>query len=215
MKTTKLITALSLALSLFIVPAKAQLQVTTSGSVGIAQTSPTQKLDINGSAIIESTNRLYFNGTNKYVGTPTGVDFGLVNKDGTLLRIGSTGSISFYGATSGESGTANQASINGYGVGISPTGGAAAWSGVNLYVSGSGWVTGIWSVGSDKRFKKNINHIEGALDKVLKLNGRIYEFNKEQFKDYNLPDGKTFGFIAQELKEVLPEAVSIDNRPLA
>ena len=50
---------------------------------------------------------------------------------------------------------------------------------------------------SDKRHKSNIERIENALDKVCQLSGYTFDYNGER---------KT-GVLAQEIKEVLPEAV--------
>jgi hypothetical protein len=55
---------------------------------------------------------------------------------------------------------------------------------------------------SDKRLKKDIKKIENALDKLISLNGITYLLNDGQKRET--------GVIAQEVKEVLPEAVSID-----
>lgn len=52
---------------------------------------------------------------------------------------------------------------------------------------------------SDKRIKKNINTLEDALEKVLKLRGVTYQ-HKTTNKD-------SIGVIAQELQEVFPELV--------
>jgi hypothetical protein len=59
---------------------------------------------------------------------------------------------------------------------------------------------------SDIKLKENIDPIEGALDKVSALNG--YTFNYK-----NKPDTRVAGVIAQELIQVLPEAVYdvVDN----
>ena len=64
---------------------------------------------------------------------------------------------------------------------------------------------------SDERFKKNINPIDSALNKILRLNGKTYEFRKDEFKEFNFDEGRKIGFIAQEVKEVLPEAVRLDS----
>ena len=77
-----------------------------------------------------------------------------------------------------------------------------------LQVSGSINTTDIKVSGnsvaySDIRLKKNIQHIGNALDKVSKLNGYTY--------DRTDIDLKQTGIIAQELLEVLPEAVVIDD----
>jgi hypothetical protein len=64
---------------------------------------------------------------------------------------------------------------------------------------------------SDKRFKKNINTISSALEKVLKIRGANYEYKTNEFADKGFSEGKNYGFIAQELKEVLPELVKQDD----
>jgi len=72
-----------------------------------------------------------------------------------------------------------------------------------------------WSYYSDGRLKDNINTINTPLNKLMKLNGVNYQWNSTTNRDNiafknrkNLhPDNYQIGFIAQELKEVLPEAV--------
>lgn len=68
--------------------------------------------------------------------------------------------------------------------------------------------TGTWII-SDTRYKKNIEELESPLKKVLKIRGVRYEYNIEGFPKLNFKEGKTIGFIAQELKEVFPEAVML------
>ncbi len=60
---------------------------------------------------------------------------------------------------------------------------------------------------SDIRWKKNIKTVSTALDKVLKLRGVEFEWNKEKFKDMGFAEGKKIGLIAQEVESVLPETV--------
>ena len=43
----------------------------------------------------------------------------------------------------------------------------------------------------------------------MKIKGVRYEYNREEFAKLNFIEGKTMGFIAQELKEVFPEAVML------
>ena len=61
---------------------------------------------------------------------------------------------------------------------------------------------------SDKRLKKDIEKISNALSKLEKINGVFYTQNElaETFgyNDYS----KQVGVIAQEIQEVLPEAVT-------
>jgi len=64
---------------------------------------------------------------------------------------------------------------------------------------------------SDQRFKDNITPIEDPLAKVLSISGNTYTWNAESGKE-----GNDVGVIAQEVLEVLPEAVTTrDNGYLA
>jgi len=56
-----------------------------------------------------------------------------------------------------------------------------------------------WAFGSDRRLKDNITPIESCLETVLKLNPVRY--------DWKYSNGESIGFIAQELRELIPEAV--------
>ena len=59
---------------------------------------------------------------------------------------------------------------------------------------------------SDSRLKTDIKKIDNALDKIMKLNGITYissNGNNEQKRQT--------GLIAQEVKEVLPEATNINT----
>ncbi len=91
------------------------------------------------------------------------------------------------------------------GINAAPTGGYA------LYVNGTTYCTsGSWAA-SDARYKKNVKIISSALEKVKSMRGTNYEFNTNQFKNKKFSEEKQYGFIAQELKEVLPELVKQDE----
>jgi hypothetical protein len=60
---------------------------------------------------------------------------------------------------------------------------------------------------SDERMKKNIQDISNALDKVKAMNGKTYQWNTDKFKDRGMDNNRQYGFIAQDLMKVLPEAV--------
>ena len=76
------------------------------------------------------------------------------------------------------------------------------FDGTNLSVGGD-----ITAFASDMRLKTNLEQIEGAVSKVCKLSGFTYEFN-ETGKGLFLPDGRHSGVSAQQVLEVLPEAVA-------
>ena len=64
---------------------------------------------------------------------------------------------------------------------------------------------------SDQRLKNNVTLIPNALNKVLSISGNTFDWNEESEKN-----GTDVGVIAQEILEVLPEAVTYrDNGYLA
>jgi|GEM_PF-5341971 len=76
-----------------------------------------------------------------------------------------------------------------------------------LHVNGTTWNTsGVWQT-SDKRFKENIEVISNAADILKQVKGYRYDFRTGEFPGMNFSDDRQIGFIAQELKEVVPEAV--------
>jgi hypothetical protein len=83
-------------------------------------------------------------------------------------------------------------------------------TGYALWVQGNAWSTGAF-LSSDARYKKNITEIENALDKIMKIRGTSFVFRTDEFKDYQFEEGLQFGFIAQELENVLPEMVKTDS----
>ncbi|MDF1697537.1 MAG: tail fiber domain-containing protein [Saprospiraceae bacterium] len=72
-------------------------------------------------------------------------------------------------------------------------------------VIGNSYVSGQVFQGSDRRFKKNIQSIDNAMDKIRLMQGTTYEMKTEEFPDMNFGEGTQYGFIAQDLAEVLPE----------
>jgi hypothetical protein len=86
-------------------------------------------------------------------------------------------------------------------------------TGSGLSVSGSitatGDITAFFT--SDRRLKNNISPIADALNKVNKISGNTFEWNENSGKT-----GNDVGVIAQEIAEVIPEAVvERDNGYLA
>ena len=63
------------------------------------------------------------------------------------------------------------------------------------------------TVTSDKRFKRDIEEFTGALSAVKSLRGVSYRFRADEFPGEQFDDAEHLGFIAQELREVLPQAV--------
>ncbi len=89
------------------------------------------------------------------------------------------------------------------GVGISPS--------YKLHVNGS--VAGVSDYVnlSDGRFKKNVEPIADAVRKVSRLNGVSFDWRQDDHPELNLDDNRHLGLIAQEVEQILPEAVSKDG----
>ena len=87
--------------------------------------------------------------------------------------------------------------------GLRVVGGAGV--GGNIYAGGD-----IVAFSSDARLKENITLIDNALEKVKSLNGVIYNFNSlaNSLTGYD-SSIKHSGLLAQEVEQVLPEAVCI------
>jgi len=80
-----------------------------------------------------------------------------------------------------------------------------------LTVNGTAWCTSsAWS-GSDVRWKRNIQTLTGALDKVSLMRGVSYEWKKEEYPDKKFDNGTQIGVIAQEVERIVPEIVTTDN----
>lgn len=81
--------------------------------------------------------------------------------------------------------------------------------GANYHFSGNGIASATqWSSTSDKRLKSNFEEIENAVDKVEKLTGYVYDKKSDLVETKYSFEVREAGIIAQDLKEVLPEAVS-------
>ncbi len=79
-----------------------------------------------------------------------------------------------------------------------------------LHVNGRAYSTEGWFLFSDRRWRKNITPIDGALNKILGLNVVMFDWNREEYPDRRFPEGTQIGFIAQEVESVFPEVVSTD-----
>ena len=78
-------------------------------------------------------------------------------------------------------------------------------------ITGNTVITGILSVtdditafySSDSRLKDDVTPIEDSLNKVMSISGNTYTWNEKSNKE-----GEDVGVIAQEVEQVLPEAVT-------
>ncbi|TWR29295.1 tail fiber domain-containing protein [Mucilaginibacter pallidiroseus] len=64
---------------------------------------------------------------------------------------------------------------------------------------------------SDSNLKKNTAPVTNAVSYLSRLQPITFEYNKDANKQLNLPSGLQYGFNADELKQVVPAAVSMQN----
>ena len=164
-----------------------------TGNVGIGTTSPTSPLHIFRSTgqvrpVLESG-----------LGN-TDVHFILKNSDGETWSAGLHGNTSNFRITA--TGNLNTPSTL---FTILPTGevGIGATSPSHpLELSSGAHCTGggVWTNASDRNKKYNINDLSYGLSDVMKMNPRSYSYKSD--------DSESIGFIAQEMKDIIPEVVS-------
>jgi hypothetical protein len=80
---------------------------------------------------------------------------------------------------------------------------------VSCKITGSIWVTSYFISSSDIRIKEEIEDINDnvALDMILSIEPKTYKYIDKMERG----DKKVYGFIAQQIKQVIPEAVKIEK----
>jgi hypothetical protein len=68
---------------------------------------------------------------------------------------------------------------------------------------------GDWLANSDARLKSGMKPLEGALNKITRLQGITYQWNDNQ-TGMERPTGEHMGFTAQNIQEVFPQLVVPD-----
>jgi len=185
------------------------------GNVGIGSTTPGSKLQVegttalNGNVTLNTASSITFAQATRQMINLWSTSYGIGIQGNTVyFRTDSAGgnfawfrggSHSDAALNAGTGGTVDMVMVNGT-VGI---GTASPSSTYKLHVAGKIFATDDIIGFSDKRLKYNLNIIDNALTKLHKLNG--YTFDMED-------SSKTrTGLIAQEVLEVLPEAVHQDD----
>jgi hypothetical protein len=208
-----------------------RMRIDSSGNVGIGITSPTKKLDVyvaGADSIIRTQTasasglaQVEFRNTQAgcQIGMPANVNaMNFITGDNERMRIDSSGN-ALFGTTSSTpigSGVQGVAILNAGRIDINKTSDAGLYISrqtttgalVNFYYGGAGPKGSIstdgtnvaYNTSSDYRLKENIAPMTGALAKVAALKPVTYKWKADG------SDGE--GFIAHELAEVCPHAVS-------
>ena len=193
---------------------------TVSSFAGVTLTSPTFTTPTLGTPASGTlTNCTGYGGSAGSVANALTVGTGLTLSSGTTYNGSAALTISNAGVT-GLTGTTNQISVSGStgSVTLSTPQSIATTSSVQFAAIGVNTAAGgtagtiqatnnITAFFSDKRLKKNIKPISGAISKVMAISGVTYEIN-EVAEKYGYTDKKEMvGVIAQELERVLPQVV--------
>jgi len=132
------------------------------------------------------------------------VSGGVTSITGTANQViasASTGAVTL--STPQSIGTASSVQFGSFGVGT-------AASGTSGEIRATNNVTAYYS--SDIRLKSNINDISNALDKVIHIGGKTFDWSDNYIAEHGGEDGyfvqkSDFGVIAQDVQEVFPQAV--------
>lgn len=175
-----------------------QFEMVNTGVVGatsMAQFTNNDDEGVSLSAYLSDTTIGYnaFEGVTNYLGTtfsPAGV-FGLAINSGPAQAL-----------TYGVRGHSNEWQGRGVQGSRTDSGGPDTGFG-GVFFSDLGYTGGIFDL-SDRRAKRNINSIENSLELLAQLNPVSYYFDLEKYPTMGLSKDLEFGFVAQELTEVLP-----------
>jgi hypothetical protein len=203
------------------------------GNVGIGTSSPSAPLSVNGSNVTNANNTTDGSTADLYAAfvRQRGASAGIGGFNYAAQLISATGAEGFeiytpnakpliFGTTAtermriGSQGNVGIGQVNATDVRLfvrSAGSGASTYNiysrdvnAVDLFVirdDGYGYLkAAAWAYGSDRRIKENINYIETGLDKVLALKPATFDYI----------DGvkNNIGWIAQDVQEVIPEAVN-------
>ena len=156
-------------------------------------------VEVSNSGLNEGVNIEVINGTNS-----SAINYGINSQAITV------GSINFGGYFE-----ADGAHVN-YGVyGVSSASGSNPPSGPNYagYFDGDVVRTGTDNFTSDANLKQNFDTIINALGIINQLKPKTYEYKQSSFPSMNLPGGKQYGLIAQDVQLILPELVNNNTHP--
>ena len=152
---------------------------------------------VSGTSVTSATTGLSYGGyfNSSYSAASAGNSFGSASFTGTNGAL----NVAVYGSASSSS---NNTLPN--------------WAGYfvnDVYITGNGWISAAWNIISDKKYKKNIDSISNPLAILKKLNPKSYNYDTANADGFSFPYEKQYGFIAQEVQQVLPELVRSTTKP--
>lgn len=204
------------------------MRITGTGNVGIGTNNPISKLHVNTSSneygITHSdgivTLSSFVNGAGAWLGTTSNHPLSFyVNAGGASLQINTSGNTSIgrlathqyklevHPTTQNGIGLYNSNDTHRWEFYVEPNATGINGGDLALWVDGNqkGFfdrISGIYTIGSDRKLKKNISALDDVLDKVIRLKPCKYQYIS------NNPNGvESIGFIAQEVEPLFPQFV--------
>jgi len=193
------------------------MTILPNGNVGIGKTNPLHDLDVQGTTEVDYLYPGLGGANNRFIrfGDPS-TTWGGFMWNNTNLTYGDGNDFTIF-----SSGNRDLVLRSGNGdIVLTPNAAGKVAVGTTnpgsykLFVNGTtGCSLGFWS-GSDRRYKKDIKKIEGALDKIQALDGMTYKFKKDEVNGLDFTKAKDInhlGFLAQDVEKVFPELVRKDD----
>ena len=181
------------------------VRLTTSGDrVGIGVANPSENLVVGVDLGSGTGNRIVVGDTSN--DSQTGLVFGEGTDDRGFVFWDVAQDVARLGTRHGGTLYASTLTWNHDKVGIntsSPT--------EELHVNGDICYTGSIGACSDARYKKDIETIDNASEILMKLRGIKYNWRQDDYPDIKFDDATHLGFVAQEVRELLPEVVIEDD----
>jgi hypothetical protein len=185
-----------------------KMRILEDGKVGIGTTAPVDTLDVNGN-----------------IQLPNGKGISTRSSGGTITNLINMATYNDIGIGGTGNNTITFGNNGNYGIRMSSTGmNIAGTVGIGttspaykLEVVGDINATGnVRAAGtvltSDRRFKQDIQPLDDALSKLLRLRGVSYFWRRDEFPDRHFNDRKQLGVIAQEVEREFPEVVDQDKK---
>lgn len=172
------------------------VRITSAGDVGIGTSSPSYRLQVETASASGEVIGIKATG-----GTVARLAFGNTGLTYANTQIIANGTALTFVTNNDE--RARISNAGGFSVGTTADPGAGA-----IYATGN--ITAYYS--SDRKFKENIKPIEGALDKVMAIGGKTFDWTDEYIASKGGADGyfvqkSDFGVVAQDVQAVFPQAV--------
>jgi len=178
--------------------------LTNAGLIAQAEGSTFNNIGLSAAAINSGAVASSNHGIQSYAAGASLENFaGLFVADQPTASPGST-SFALYAQTTGA------ADVN---YGIFAKAGGASTANYAGYFDGDVVRTGTDNFTSDIMLKQNIDSINGALNTLMQLKPKAFDYKQSSFPSMNLPGGKQYGLIAQDVQSVLPEIINNTVHP--